>query len=179
MSRELLASVITGFTFAAGGCVAVFAAIEDARTSRLPNRLTIPLVAIGLVGLTIAAAIAGDPTRLIGMFAGAAMLLLPWFAVHLVTPAGVGFGDVKLSAGLGLYLGWIDPLLSPIATVVAAVLFASSTVARRAARNEARPFGPALVAGAVLTAVGSLAISGRVPALSCAVVSGWGQPPAG
>ncbi len=158
MTRDLLAAIVAALVFVAGFSVAAIAAVEDARTGRLRNRLTLALAVIAVVGLSAAALIGGDEARLPSMVIGAVMFCLPWFVVHLVSPRGVGFGDIKLTAGLGLYLGWIDPVLSPVATVVAAVLFAAVALAHGAARDETRPFGPALVAGAVLATLGSFAL---------------------
>lgn len=160
--------VLALFTFGAGGAVAVVAATEDARTGRLRNTLTTAIAGIAVVGFGAAALAVGDGARLLATVVGSALFSVPWFVSHLLNPGGIGFGDVKLTAGLGLYLGWIDPILSPIAIVVAAVMFVASSVVRRrratttstpaeALVRGTHPFGPALV-----SAVGLVAAAGAL-----------------
>lgn len=170
MTSELVAVVLALLTFGAGGAVAVVAAVEDARTGRLRNTLTAALAGIAVVGFGAAALVAADGVRFLAIVVGSVLFSVPWFVSHLVNPGGIGFGDVKLTAGLGLYLGWIDPLLSPIAIVVAAVLFVVSSVLWRRRRSAtvttpARgsepatyPFGPALVVAAGLVAAAGAVI---------------------
>lgn len=153
MTSALIADVVAASAFAVGGSLAAVGAIEDARTGRLRNVLTGAIAGLALVGLALPAAIAGDGLRIVGMLIGAALFSTPWFAAHVVSETGVGFGDVKLTAGLGLYLGWIDPILVPVALVVATVLFVGATMARRSAVDEPRPFGPALVAGTYVAVI--------------------------
>lgn len=72
--------------------------------------------------------------------------------IATISPNGMGWGDVRLAAVLGLALGWIDLML------VLAGLMASSAVGLIGGlavkglknRHEAFPFGPALVAGTLL-----------------------------
>ena len=66
----------------------------DVRERRLPNRLTLP----GAGAILLAAAVAG---RGLPALAGAAALAGLYLLVHLVAPAGMGAGDVKLAIGVG------------------------------------------------------------------------------
>jgi leader peptidase (prepilin peptidase)/N-methyltransferase len=66
----------------------------DIRHRRLPNALTLP----GAGAILLAAAVAG---RGLPALAGAAALAGTYLLVHLVAPAGMGAGDVKLALGLG------------------------------------------------------------------------------
>ena len=66
----------------------------DVRQRRLPNLLTLPGAAV----ILLAAAVAG---RGLPALAGAAALAGMYLLVHLVSPAGMGAGDVKLAIGLG------------------------------------------------------------------------------
>jgi leader peptidase (prepilin peptidase)/N-methyltransferase len=157
VTSDLIAGVVAALTFVVGGSVAAIAAVEDARTGRLRNKWTATIAAAAVVGLTTAAVVGGELFRLAAMLVGAALFCFPFLVVHVLVPAGVGFGDVKLTAGLGLYLGWIEPTLSVAAILVATIAFVVVTVMTGAARREARPFGPALVFGAaVATAVSVL-----------------------
>src|ERR1700753_1360004 len=66
----------------------------DIRQRRLPNGLTLP----GAGVILLAAAISGRGPRAL---AGAAPLAGVYLLVHLVAPAGMGAGDVKLAIGVG------------------------------------------------------------------------------
>jgi leader peptidase (prepilin peptidase)/N-methyltransferase len=84
-------------------CAAVLAwatalTLHDLRGRRLPNALTLP-GAVLIVG--VAAAQGRGPAAVCGALGLAALYL----AVHLVAPAAMGAGDVKLAVGLGALTG--------------------------------------------------------------------------
>jgi leader peptidase (prepilin peptidase) / N-methyltransferase len=126
----------------------------DLRTHRLPNRIVFPAYAVA--GLLLGtAALAGDqPGRLLGLAAGGAVLWLFYFVIRFAYPAGMGFGDVKLAGVLGLYLGYVDWVLLLWGTFAAFLLGGLYGVAlivlRRVGLKSAIPFGPFMIAGALL-----------------------------
>ena len=73
----------------------------------LPNRLVGPLLAAGLGLLACAALAAGDAAGLIRGAAGSAILFFFYLILALTSKNGLGMGDVKLAAPLGLYLGYL------------------------------------------------------------------------
>jgi leader peptidase (prepilin peptidase)/N-methyltransferase len=85
---------------------------------------------------------------------GLAAAWLLFLIQALIYPAGIGWGDVKLSGVLGLYLGWlgVGPLVAGLflgyllAALVGLVLLA----ARRATRRSQIPFGPFLLGGTLI-----------------------------
>jgi leader peptidase (prepilin peptidase)/N-methyltransferase len=77
------------------------ASLTDLRTRRIPNRLTL---ASALLAVTVAAA--QGPQYLVLALAAALAVSLPLFVLAMVRPEGLGMGDAKLVAVLGLYLGW-------------------------------------------------------------------------
>jgi leader peptidase (prepilin peptidase) / N-methyltransferase len=94
----------------------------DIRQRRLPNRLTLP----GAGVILLAAAVAG---RGLPALAGAAALAGVYLVVHLVAPAGMGAGDVKLAIGLGGLTGcfgvevwFLAALAAPLLTALGALL---------------------------------------------------------
>jgi leader peptidase (prepilin peptidase) / N-methyltransferase len=129
-------------------------AVIDARTRRIPNRLTYPLTPALLVLLAAAAALNGQPGWGLRALLGGVVALAALFALAMASPGGMGMGDVKLAAfiGIGLgYLGWGHVLLGVfggflLGGVVALVLIASGVRGRR----DHIPFGPYLAAGALL-----------------------------
>jgi leader peptidase (prepilin peptidase)/N-methyltransferase len=118
-------------------------ALTDIREHRLPNRLVIPGIAAGLVSAVGEWIVDARPPLipLIAAVAYAAFLLL----LHAV--GGMGMGDVKLAAGLGL-ASWdlTVALLSPvIAFLVGGLVAVALLIARR--RGTKIAFGPYLLGG--------------------------------
>ena len=142
----VLAWGAVGLAIAVALVPAALAALADRRTGRLPD----PLVGATLVSaLAIAVGLAVADRFSPGVAAGAVVMALPLLAMHLASPAAMGFGDVKLAAALGALIGVID------ARAVLATLALASGGAVAVAlvrRRSALAFGPALVAatGAVL-----------------------------
>ena len=125
----------------------------------IPNRLVYPTLFAGAVLLVGAALAEGEPSRIrdaaIGGFGA-------WFAllvVHFIQPRGMGFGDVRLSAVLGMFLGWIDLELVLLGMLLGfllgAVLGILLVVTGVRGRKDAVPFGPFLAAGAVIAILAS------------------------
>jgi leader peptidase (prepilin peptidase)/N-methyltransferase len=92
---------------------------------------------------------------------GAAALFAVYLSLALVSPGGLGMGDVKLAALLGLYLGWLGwaaVVLGALAGFVVQALVALVLLAiRRIGLRGELPFGPAMLAGAAL-AIGATAL---------------------
>lgn len=136
-----------------GAAVAWLAAltVSDVRQRRLPNALTLP----GALAVLVVAALAGRGTSaLLGGVALAALYLL----VHLIAPAAMGAGDVKLALGVGALTGAFGSDAWVIAAVGAPVLTALwGLLVLRPGRNLARvtvPHGPSMcVATAVAVAM--------------------------
>lgn len=115
----------------------------DVRSHRLPNRLVVPGIAFGLVSAATELAITGIPPvpQLIAGAAYAAFLLL------LCVTGGMGMGDVKLGAALGLaswlpFVGVTSPVVAFLAGGVASVILLA-----RHGRGGRIAFGPFLLAG--------------------------------
>ena len=137
-------------TFAAGALLATVAAMIDARTHRLPNVFTFPIAAIGIAGLAVASLVGDEPIRWAKMALGVGFFCGPWLITHLVAPSTIGFGDIKYSAGLGVYLGWLAPAVAILGFFIAPTVYALAFMAMRRRTNDPIPFGPPLLAGATL-----------------------------
>jgi leader peptidase (prepilin peptidase) / N-methyltransferase len=113
----------------------------------LPDRITGPSALAALVAGT-ALDPGGEPERLIAAAAAGGFFL----AAALAYPAGMGMGDVKLAAVLGLHLGReVAPALA--VALLAGVLVGGAIIARKGAaegRKTAVPFGPFLALGGVV-----------------------------
>jgi leader peptidase (prepilin peptidase)/N-methyltransferase len=128
-------------------------AVIDLETYLLPNRIVYPLTVAMLVLLPLGLLADGDlGTYGRGLLAGA-IAFVAFFVVHLVSPRGMGFGDVKLSFTLGLALGcvgWGEMVLGLFLGFFYGALIGIVLIATRLrAKQQAVPFGPFLAAGAI------------------------------
>ncbi|SFT42038.1 A24 family peptidase [Arthrobacter sp. ov118] len=73
----------------------------------LPNRMVLPLLGTGLVFLGAAAGATGEAGSLLRGLGGAFILFVLYLFLALTSRNGLGMGDVKLAAPLGLYLGYL------------------------------------------------------------------------
>jgi leader peptidase (prepilin peptidase)/N-methyltransferase len=120
------------------------AAWIDLGQLRLPDEL----VAASMLPVVISLALAGTGQSDVAasVAAGAVMAGLPLLALHLASPAAMGFGDVKFGLALGAVLGLVDHRLG-----LAAVCLGSAFAAGWGliARRRAVPLGPGLMLGAM------------------------------
>jgi len=133
----------------------VLLTVIDLRHRLLPNRVLVPTLVLGAGLLLAAAAIEGAWPSLLRAALGAAALFAVFLVLAVVSPSGLGMGDVKLAAVLGLFLGWLGwsvVLLGAVAGfVVQAVLALVLLALGRVRRDSELPFGPAMLVGAALT----------------------------
>lgn len=133
------------------GVVSIVLSVIDVREHRLPNKIVIPALAGSALALGVETAHTGDTGRLMIALLGAALLFTGYLGVALVLPGTMGFGDVKLAALLGLFLGWHGWnafLLGAGAPFVLGGVWAAFLLAsRRANRRTAVPFGPWMILG--------------------------------
>ena len=120
----------------------------------LPDSITLPLMWAGLLAAVMVGAIDGSPIpvsprdALIGSIAGYLCLWLVFHAFRLITgKEGMGYGDFKLFAALGAWLGWkLLPLVILLSAATGAVLGILMIVLRGRDRSAPMPFGPYLAA---------------------------------
>jgi leader peptidase (prepilin peptidase)/N-methyltransferase len=152
-----------GLVLAAACWLAAFAvplAFIDAIVSRLPNPLTAAAYA-GTVVLLLLAVVVGGPegpgatwSALLRAVLGGLALLGCYLLLIIISPSGMSLGDVKLAASLGTLLAWFGWRVL-IAGGVAGFLLGGLAgvallVSRRASRKQLIPFGPFMIAGALL-----------------------------
>jgi len=73
----------------------------------LPNRMVLPLLVVGIALLGVAAGVSGEAGSLLRGVGGALILFVLYLFLALTSRNGLGMGDVKLAAPLGLYLGYL------------------------------------------------------------------------
>jgi leader peptidase (prepilin peptidase)/N-methyltransferase len=120
--------------------------IYDIRERRLPNWLTLPGAAVILVTAVVHERAA--PATL-----GALALFAVYAVVHLVSPAAMGAGDVKLAIGIGVLTATFGAdvwLLAALGAPVLTAVWAAAALLRRSGRTV--PHGPSmcLVAATVI-----------------------------
>jgi leader peptidase (prepilin peptidase) / N-methyltransferase len=120
----------------------------------LPDSLTLPLLWAGLLAAVVVGPIAGSPLpvsardAIIGAAAGYVSLWLVFHGFRFVTgKEGMGYGDFKLFAALGAWLGWkLLPLVILLSAATGAVLGILMIGLRGRDRATPMPFGPYLAA---------------------------------
>ncbi|GGG55772.1 hypothetical protein GCM10011374_18380 [Kocuria dechangensis] len=139
------------FFFAA---VAVVLTVVDARHRLLPNAVVVPALGIGTVLLALAAAGEADWGALVRALFGGLVLFVVYLILALISPAGLGMGDVKLAAVLGTFLGfqgWGTVFVGAVlASVVGAVVGLVVLASRRGGLRSDVPFGPSMLVGAMV-----------------------------
>jgi leader peptidase (prepilin peptidase)/N-methyltransferase len=134
--------------------VLVVVSSTDLSHGLIPRRLVYPAFVGILVLLVAVAAVDGEWRRLInaGICATASFAVL--FAIWWLAPRGIGFGDVRLSALIGLATGWIGLLDVYVAVasafILGLVIGITISVLRGTGRRTRIPFAPALAAGAIV-----------------------------
>ena len=123
----------------------------DADTQMLPDDLTFPLLWAGLL-VNINGTFVPLQDAVIGAAAGYLALWAVYWAFKLATgKEGMGYGDFKLLAALGAWLGWtMLPTIILLSSLVGAVVGIALIVFARRARDKPIPFGPYLAAAGLI-----------------------------
>jgi leader peptidase (prepilin peptidase) / N-methyltransferase len=133
--------------------------VIDLQVQRIPDRITFPTFALSVPAIVSVSVHLDATDRIPGAFIGAAAYFFFLFVTHMIYPAGMGFGDVKLAAVMGLYLGWLGwtddlPVAGPLRLVFYALMLGcllgvvfGLAVQLATKKRGAFPFGPALAMG--------------------------------
>jgi leader peptidase (prepilin peptidase)/N-methyltransferase len=136
-----------------GLCAALLAmSAIDIDTHLLPDSMTLPLLWAGLI-VNFNGMFASLHDAVLGAIFGYLVLWVVHWLFRLVRGIeGMGYGDFKLLAALGAWLGWAAlPQIVLIAAVTGAVIGLAATWRGRMRFEEPLPFGPFLAAGGALT----------------------------
>ena len=121
-------------------------ALIDVAVHRLPDPLTAAAFTGTLALLAVAALAGHQPGRLARAAIGAAILACFYLALWLIRPDGMGLGDAKLAASIGLVLGWTSwqaLLTGTFAGFALAAVYGGVRMARhQATRTSQLPLGP-------------------------------------
>ena len=125
--------------------------VIDLETQLLPDRLTLPLLWLGLL-FNLGHVFTDIGSAVIGAVAGYLTLWGVYHAFRLLTgKEGMGYGDFKLLALLGAWLGWQRlPVVIIMAAGVGAVLGLALLAGKRLKQGQPMPFGPFLAAAGLI-----------------------------
>jgi len=132
----------------------------DYDTQLLPDDITMPLLWLGLI-ISVESVFVESSTSIIGAAAGYLSLWLVYQLFRLVTgKEGMGFGDFKLLALLGAWLGWqMLPLVILLSSVVGAIIGISLVLFKKHNKDHPIPFGPYLaIAGWIALMYGQVIV---------------------
>lgn len=129
---------------------AVVLAVIDFAILRLPNALTAPTAAAVIGALAAEALIEHRPHRLVAEVEGGLALGLFYMLLYALSRGGLGLGDVKLGAVVGMLLaarGWIQVFNGTFLAYVITLAIALVMLRRG---HKRFPYGPGLIAGAII-----------------------------
>ena len=134
----------------------------DADTQLLPDDLTYPLLWCGLL-VNLNGNFTSLESAVIGAVAGYLSLWSIYWLFKLATgKEGMGYGDFKLLAALGAWMGWaMLPVIILISSVVGAMVGISMIVFAKMNKNKPIPFGPYLAAAGFIALLWGKTISGN------------------
>ena len=123
----------------------------DLDTQLLPDELTLPLLWLGLL-INLDGTFVPLRDAVIGAAAGYLFLwLVYWMFFAATGKEGIGYGDFKLLAALGAWMGWMMlPLIVLLSSVVGATFGLLMIGLKRHQRDRPIPFGPFLAAAGLL-----------------------------
>lgn len=135
--------------------ILIAATFIDYDTTLLPDQLTYPLLWLGLIANGFFTGVVSLQDAVIGAIAGYLFLWGTYWAFKLITgKEGMGYGDFKLLAALGAWLGWqVLPSIILIAAGLGLIYALSRVFTARQTSQDPIPFGPFLAAAGWVTLI--------------------------
>lgn len=126
-------------------------AVIDLNTQLLPDDITLPLLWLGVL-VNMNDGFTDLHSAIIGVMAGYLSLWSIYWCFKLITgKEGMGYGDFKLLAAIGAWLGWsMLPIVILFSSLVGAIAGVGLIIAAKLKKNIPIPFGPYLVGGAFI-----------------------------
>lgn len=150
------AQLVAGLLLLCGGAAfavcGIALAFVDIQQHRLPNRIIYPWAGFTLILLVLITFLIGDPVSLGRALAAGLGWAALFLLIRLIHPPSIGMGDVKLSAVLGMYtgfLGWEVLLVGVVLSFLMGGLVSLWLILTKRASSTSRiAFGPFLILGA-------------------------------
>lgn len=140
---------------AVGLALLIPAGLVDVIERRLPNRMvaTAALALCAAIAASVSGVLPALPGGWLGNITiGVGFMAGPLFALHLISPASMGFGDIKVGIVLGASLSVVDPQLALLGLFIAS---GGTAVVGLASRQRHIAFGPGLILGSVIALAAS------------------------
>ena len=132
-----------GFLFFSVLLCLILIAWIDIKTMEIPDSLNIAIAVCGVIAIFI-----GPDIDLKSHLIGLAIAAVPLFLIALFVDGAFGFGDVKLMAAAGLFLGWQSTLVALFTgIIIGGVVGAVLLLTKRKSRTDHFAFGPSLCIG--------------------------------
>ena len=128
--------------YATLACVLIAAAEIDRRHGIIPNRLLLVGTALGLILLAVSEADALGSHLLAALAISGLLVLVRVGSTYVLGQPGMGMGDVKLAAMLGVYLGWESLWVFYLAVVLGGALGLIGLLTKRLKRGTPLPLAP-------------------------------------
>ena len=126
----------------------------DLDTFTLPRKIIWTTYGLCAAALVVGGLLTEDMRGIAEAAGASAAAFALLFGIHLISPRGMGFGDVRLAALIGLVMGWLEFGVVFVGLffgfLLAAVIGIALMMLKRRGRKDRIPFGPFLAAGAVL-----------------------------
>ncbi len=124
--------------------ILILLSLIDLKTQRIPDILTLSLYILGTTSLFL-----NPPFQ--DKLLGGAILFAFFLFLYLAKPHGMGFGDVKLSGAIGLFLGWKLAILALfLAFLSGGITGALLILLKKKTLKDPLPFGPFLSGGSII-----------------------------
>ncbi|MEI6648520.1 MAG: prepilin peptidase [Actinomycetes bacterium] len=127
----------------------------DLEHHRLPDLLTGPLFLSGAIFLGIDAFKNHHTSQLFHALLYGFSACAIFYSIHILSKGGMGMGDVKLAASMGLFSGYVSATAVYVSAMtgfaLGSLVGVSLMVAKKATRKTAVPFGPFMIVGTVLS----------------------------
>lgn len=148
--------------------VAVALSVIDWHTRLLPRVIVLPATLAAVVVVTVVGLATGERDALVRALVAMVLARSFFWVLWFVRSAGMGFGDVRLAAPVGLVLGWVGWGALAIGLWASFMLFVVPALTVIVARRDRSllkrsfPFGPFMVGGALVGLVWGTALAGRL-----------------
>ena len=155
----VVSAIIFGATWIWFLVTAVMLSKVDMREHRLPNTLVLTSYLGGLLGFVLVALTQSDTAIMVNAIAGSLVATLAYLVIHLL--GGMGMGDVKYAAVVGLYLGslgWTYLYVGSLMSFASAALWVLPLMfGSKKSRNV--PFGPFMALGVLVSGIIAVGVS--------------------
>jgi leader peptidase (prepilin peptidase)/N-methyltransferase len=148
--------------------VAVALSVIDWHTRLLPRVLVVPATLVAILLVTVVGLATGEREALVRALLAMVVARSFFWVLWFVRSAGMGFGDVRLAAPIGLVLGWVGWGALGIGLWAGFMAFAIPAIVvivgrrDRSLLKKSFPFGPFMVVGALVGLVWGTALAGRI-----------------